>query len=42
MNVMPGIRLGPYEIIGLLGAGGMGVSIVVTIGWFAELKQRLP
>src|SRR5688572_18287691 len=24
VNVMPGIRLGPYEIIGLLGAGGMG------------------
>ena len=24
MNLTPGTKLGPYEIIGLLGAGGMG------------------
>ena len=24
MNLAPGVRLGPYEIIALLGAGGMG------------------
>ncbi len=25
MSLTPGARLGPYEIISLLGAGGMGV-----------------
>ena len=25
MSLAPGVRLGPYEIVGLLGAGGMGV-----------------
>ena len=24
MNLAPGTRLGPYEIVGLIGSGGMG------------------
>jgi hypothetical protein len=24
MSLAPGVRLGPYEVLGLIGAGGMG------------------
>ena len=29
MTLSAGTRLGPYEILGLIGAGGMGESLVV-------------
>jgi hypothetical protein len=36
MNVRAGTRLGPYDIVALIGAGGMGEVFrapVIIIGW---------
>ena len=33
-----GTRLGPYEILEQLGAGGMGEATLV-LNWFAELRR---
>ena len=40
MSLTPGARLGAYEIVALIGAGGMGE--VYRANWFEELKQRVP
>jgi hypothetical protein len=31
MPVLPGSQLGPYEILGLIGSGGMGEVYIGTI-----------
>jgi hypothetical protein len=28
MSIAPGVRLGTYEVIGLIGSGGMGLKIL--------------
>jgi len=39
MTLSPGTRLGPYEILSPLGAGGMGeVDSAVVLNWTAGLK----
>jgi serine/threonine protein kinase len=47
MSLSPGARLGPYEILSAIGAGGMGevhrardtrLSAIVAIGVFPEAR----
>jgi serine/threonine protein kinase len=38
MSLAPGTRLGPYEILSPLGAGGMGE---VYRGWDAKLQREV-
>jgi hypothetical protein len=43
MTLVPGARLGAYEVLSLLGAGGMGeISNARVLNWFEELKRRVP
>jgi len=52
MTLNAGTRLGPYEILSPLGAGGMGevyrakdsrlAREVVVLGWLNDLERRVP
>jgi hypothetical protein len=37
MQLVAGDKLGPYEIVAAIGAGGMG-----EVYWFDELTRRVP
>ena len=38
MTLSPGTKLGPYEILAPLGAGGMGA---LSLGWVAGLPEKM-
>ena len=46
MAILPGKRLGPYEILSAIGVGGMGEVDVfwpaITLGGSRQPKSRLP
>jgi eukaryotic-like serine/threonine-protein kinase len=51
MPLGPGVRLGPYEIVSAIGAGGMGevyrardtkLGRDVALNWAEELKRLVP
>lgn len=43
MALAQGTRVGPYEIVSSLGAGGaIGPPLVVAQNWFEELKRLVP
>ena len=40
MALSPGVKLGPYEILAAIGAGGMGKVLPLHLSENLELKQR--
>ena len=42
MMLQPGMFLGPYEILALIGKLEPATQINVVLNWFEELKRRVP